>query len=456
MVEIVPKFFKASDETPFRRWLGRLDWSLVAAALGLSLMGIMFVYSAMASSGEGAGFVGRQGTALLFGMAGMTFLAVLPYQVLQTYVKPIFVSGILILVAVLIVGTRLRGSRSWFNLGILYFQPVELTRLSLAVALSAFAAARFRDMGEWKTLALPLVLTGLHLGMILLQPDLSSALSLGPMALAVLFAAGAPTGALLALVGFVAIALGIPLAATYVHIVPSARGPEGTVSFFRRAFMERAAFLQLWTGVVVLVGVGWWFLRRMRMSVTVPMLMVSLGVVVGGVAGSFAVERALKDYQRKRLIAFLDQAVDPLGAGYNIRQSEISLGSGRFTGKGYLSGSQSQLGFLPEKHTDFIFSLIGEELGFVGTFLVLAGFFWIVFRAFDIAASARDRFGRYLAIAIGTHLAFTGAVNIGMVMGLMPVTGLPLPFLSYGGSGLVGAWLSVGILLSIHLRRYIL
>jgi rod shape determining protein RodA len=248
----------------------------------------------------------------------------------------------------------------------------------------------------------------------------------------------------------------VPLASTYYAIIKPT-GTEGVLSLLlRKAFTDRTSFLLFWTGVCAAITGFWWFLRRWRVGVPGVALFLTLGVVAAGVTGSFVVEKALKTYQRKRLIAFLDPAIDPLGSGYNILQSKITLGSGRFIGKGYLAGSQSQLGFLPEKHTDFIFSLIGEELGFVGALLVLGGYFWVVYRAFDIAAGARDRFGRYLAVAIGTHFAFTGLVNMGMVMGLMPVTGVPLPFLSYGGSGMIGAFLAVGLLLSVHLRRYVL
>lgn len=456
MVEISPQFFRAEQESMVRRWLGRLDWSLVAAALFLAFLGLAFVYSATAHGGSGTDFLARQSGALVLGFAGMTFLALLPYQVFQTYARPVYILGVLLLVAVLVLGVRMRGSRSWFHLGFIHFQPVEIARLSLSVGLAAFCEAKTREMGDWRTLVAPLAMAGLYLGLILAQPDLSSALSMGPMTMAVLYTAGAPVWVLAALTATAAIALGIPLGSTYYAIVkPSAA--EGWIGgALRQAFTSHGSALLFWGAAGLLIAAGWWFLRRWRVYVPGAALFLTLGVVALGVSGSFAVDRAIKDYQRKRLIAFLDPAIDPLGAGYNILQSKITLGSGRFFGKGYLSGSQSQLGFLPEKHTDFIFSLVGEELGFVGAIIVLGAYFWLVFRAYDIASGARDRFGRYLAVGIGTYFAFTGLVNIGMVMGLMPVTGLPFPFLSYGGSGMVGSFLAVGILLSIHLRRYVL
>jgi len=252
------------------------------------------------------------------------------------------------------------------------------------------------------------------------------------------------------------LALGIPLASTYFKLVGDRSQDSWLWGGMRSVFLERRAFFLFWSGVCLSLAGGWWFLRKWRVFIPSLTLFCSLAVVVSGVAGSFAVKKALKDYQRKRLIAFVDPSVDPLSAGYNILQSEIAIGSGRFFGKGFLGGSQTQLGFLPEKHTDFIFSLLAEEWGFIGALIILLLYFFVVWRSFEIALAARERFGRYLAVGLGTIFAFTGIVNIGMVMGLMPVTGLPLPFVSYGGSSLVGAYLAVGLLLSIHLRRYVL
>ncbi|HRY29907.1 MAG TPA: rod shape-determining protein RodA, partial [Elusimicrobiota bacterium] len=277
-----------------------------------------------------------------------------------------------------------------------------------------------------------------------------------PMTLVLLYSAGAPGGVLLSVAVFGFLALGIPLASTYFKLVGDRSQDSWLWGGMRSVFLERRAFFLFWSGVCLSLAGGWWFLRKWRVFIPSLTLFCSLAVVVSGVAGSFAVKKALKDYQRKRLIAFVDPSVDPLSAGYNILQSEIAIGSGRFFGKGFLGGSQTQLGFLPEKHTDFIFSLLAEEWGFIGALIILLLYFFVVWRSFEIALAARERFGRYLAVGLGTIFAFTGIVNIGMVMGLMPVTGLPLPFVSYGGSSLVGAYLAVGLLLSIHLRRYVL
>ncbi|NMC32058.1 MAG: rod shape-determining protein RodA [Veillonellaceae bacterium] len=161
----------------------------------------------------------------------------------------------------------------------------------------------------------------------------------------------------------------------------------------------------------------------------------------------------LKDYQKSRLTVFLDPNVDPLGAGYHIIQSKIAIGSGQLFGKGLFNGTQSQLNFLPENHTDFIFAVIGEELGFVGAVAILLLYMLLLYRGVQTAKHARDKFGTLLAAGITSMMAFHVLVNVGMTIGIMPVTGIPLPFMSYGVSALTTNLVSIGILLNIQSRR---
>lgn len=161
----------------------------------------------------------------------------------------------------------------------------------------------------------------------------------------------------------------------------------------------------------------------------------------------------LKDYQKKRLTVFIDPNVDPLGSGYHIIQSKIAIGSGMLFGKGLFGGTQSQLNFLPENHTDFIFAVIGEELGFVGAVIILMLYFILLYRGIKIAGAAKDNFGTLLATGITSMLTFHVLVNVGMTAGIMPVTGIPLPLMSYGVSSLTTNMISIGILLNIYMRR---
>jgi rod shape determining protein RodA len=162
----------------------------------------------------------------------------------------------------------------------------------------------------------------------------------------------------------------------------------------------------------------------------------------------------VKEYQVSRLLGFLDPANDPLRAGYNKEQALIAVGSGGLTGRGYLNGTQTNLDFVPEQHTDFIFTVVGEELGFAGALMLLILFGVLLWRAFRIAIASKDKFGTYLAAGIASMLALQMFVNIGMTLGIMPITGIPLPFVSYGGSSLLANFLAVGMLLNIHMRRF--
>ncbi len=161
----------------------------------------------------------------------------------------------------------------------------------------------------------------------------------------------------------------------------------------------------------------------------------------------------LKEYQRDRLMVFINPNADPLGAGYTINQSKIAIGSGMFFGKGWLSGTQNQLNFLPERHTDFIFSVVGEEWGFIGTTLMLGLFLLLVFRGLKIAELTKDVSGKLIAIGITTMLAIHVIINIGMTLGLMPVVGMPLPFISYGRSALTANLIAIGFLLNVQMNR---
>jgi rod shape determining protein RodA len=175
--------------------------------------------------------------------------------------------------------------------------------------------------------------------------------------------------------------------------------------------------------------------------------------VLGCIASVF-VDKAMKDYQRRRLVVFLDPKVDYRGSGYNIIQSKITIGSGRFLGKGFGKGTQTQLGFLPEQHTDFVFAVIGEEGGWVLSQLTILLYFLFLWRVLSISKNARDSYGSFVAAGIAVMFGVYAFINIGMVMGIMPVAGMPLLFLSYGGSSILSSMCAVGILCSIHIRRH--
>ena len=197
-------------------------------------------------------------------------------------------------------------------------------------------------------------------------------------------------------------------------------------------------FLAIFFGMVFVAGI------RLR---------ILFGIFGLGLAAMPVLWHFLKDYQKMRIMVFMDPNVDPLGAGYHIIQSKIAIGSGLLFGKGLFGGTQSQLNFLPENHTDFIFSVVGEELGFVGCTVLLLLYLIVLWRGVRIAQDASDTFGRLLAVGITSMIAFHVLVNVGMTMGIMPVTGIPLPLMSYGVSSLTTNIMAIAILLNIQLRR---
>jgi rod shape determining protein RodA len=193
--------------------------------------------------------------------------------------------------------------------------------------------------------------------------------------------------------------------------------------------------------IILFLGVEW------------KLLVISLG----GLLGAFPfLWHFLKDYQKKRILIFMQPEADPLGAGYHILQSKIAVGSGAFLGKGFMKGTQGQLRFLPEQHTDFAFSVLAEEWGFIGTFVVITLYLVLLLWSLNIARQAKDRFGLILALGVSAILFWQGTINMGMVVGVVPVVGVPLPFISYGGSSILASLIGIGLLLNIHMRRFII
>jgi rod shape determining protein RodA len=212
-------------------------------------------------------------------------------------------------------------------------------------------------------------------------------------------------------------------------------GPPAVLIFIQPDLGSASVFGAIWLGMVWVAGAS----RR------------HVGVLAGGLLALLPVAwHLLKDYQRGRLLIFLDPQADPLGAGYTIIQSTIAIGSGQLWGRGWLSGTQNQLNFLPERHSDFIFSVIGEEWGFVGCLIVIGLFGLLLARATALALRTTEPQGRLLATGIACWIGYQAFVNMGMVMGLLPVVGIPLPLVSYGGSAMVTVWIALGLLQSIH------
>lgn len=389
-----------------------LDWKLIGAALLLSLIGVALIFSAQYyNNAPGAqSFYFKQLLWLVAALIAFAVTISLPPRFYDLFAYLFYGATILMLVAVLFIGSRDVGSARWFNLGPVNFQPSEFAKLTVLLALARFFAYTKLSPESIRRLLLSFILVGIPVALILKQPDLGTSLVYLVLLFSLWFFSG--------------------MSPLYLILIISP-----IVSMI-------AAFHWVAWAVYFVLLMTLLFITRPRLSVGV---IATVGNLLFGMMTPLVWNR-LAEYQKMRIIIFLDPGRDPLRAGYQIIQSIISIGSGGLFGKGYLVGSQSRLEYLPVRHTDFVFSVLGEELGFIGGIIVLALFAFIIVRGIRIAVRCRSIFMGTIAWGVVTIIFFQMVVNIGMTLGLMPVTGLPLPFMSYGGTSLVFFWILIGLL----------
>jgi rod shape determining protein RodA len=352
------------------------DAILFTMAFIVFLIGLLTIHSAT----QAKNLVFNEGYALRqfmwFGI-GVVFLFMtvrISYRKFLDAAYILYIVNVLLLVMVLIMGHVRLGAQRWFSIGGFAFQPSEFMKISFVLALSSYVAQKKGAMESLGSLIVPSFLLTIPFALVLLQPDLGTALLLVPVFFAILFVGGAKPKYLIRM-----ILLGLACMPVFWHL--------------------------------------------------------------------------LRDYQRQRLLVFINPNVDPLGAGYTIIQSKIAVGSGGLIGKGWLNGTQNQLNFIPERHTDFIFSVVGEEWGFFGALALVLLYMLIINRAFNIGNLTSDRCGKCVATGLAVLLGMQVIINIGMTIGLMPVVGIPLPLVSYGGSSLIATLVAIGLLLNIGIRR---
>jgi rod shape determining protein RodA len=360
------------------------DWALLLCACGLMCVGAAFIYSAMA--GHESGLVWYRQTYVhqifwyIIGLGAAAALLAIDYSRLARWSGLAYWLTIILLVAVLIVGTKINGARRWIALGIFGLQPSEFAKIAFILLLAEFLSRPAEELRGARVFWATLGLTLLPFVLILKEPDLGSALVLPAISLSMMFVAGVPGRRLAWLVG--GVGLLVALLVAVVLFAPARLSPE--------------------------------------------------------------------HYQERRIMEYFG-----LKKSYNVEQALISVGSGGFKGKGWRHGTQYALGFLPRAgaHNDFIFSVIAEEEGFVGSVVILALYTVLLSSGIKIASQARDRLGKLLAVGVVTLLFCHVFINVGMNIRLMPVTGIPLPLLSYGGSSVVCSLIAIGILHNIHVYR---
>ncbi|MBI4050873.1 MAG: FtsW/RodA/SpoVE family cell cycle protein [Elusimicrobia bacterium] len=432
----------------------RVDWLLVGAVTGLLILGSLAILSAIIPVPSHSHMIHKHLLAMVLGAVAFFFATGLHYQIYQEQWKLTYGLSIILLIAVLLFGETLRGSKAWFKIGFISFQPSELARIFLVVTLASFLSRRGSKI---KSLGTILGVMGLSLPILFLiikEPDFSSTFILFPVILAILFCAGAN----LLHLGFFLGCGFLGAVFTVLWVFFSIRSEWIESSSVVRYFMElshpNVAFILTCLCIVGFSLLAWWFFVQLRIQIPwFYFVGMATAVIVGLILGN-VMESQMKQYQRDRFVAFLDPGVDPRGAGYNSLQAQIAIGSGGFLGKGIFSGTQSQLGFVPERHTDFVLAVVGEEMGFLGNLLLLGLYLLLLGRIFQAARVAPDSFGYLLACGIGSMYACYFFINAGMSVGVVPVAGVPLPLVSYGGSNLVTTLWSLGIVESIYSRRY--
>jgi rod shape determining protein RodA len=375
-----------ADLDPGAAWR-HVDWLLVAAVLGTAALGALMIFSSTRNR-RGPGVVDsyyleRQGLFIVIGVGLMAFTAAIDYRRLRDLAPLLYGGAIFLLFGILTpLGAKKKGAQAWFALpGGFQLQPSEIAKVCLIIMLAA-VCGRAGSSGEidpmgprrlWRAL----LVAGGPLLLIMLQPDLGTALVLGAATFAILSVSGVKARYLLLLVA------GVALVATLV------------------------------------------------------------------LKGGF-----LADYQKARLTTFLNPSAKVRGDAYNLNQSKVAIGSGGLLGKGLYHGSQTRLRYVPEQHTDFIFSVVGEELGLLGGAALIGLFGIIMWRTWRAAVLANDAVGSMICIGVLAMLTFQVFENVGMTMGIMPITGIPLPFVSYGGSATLACFMAIGLVLNVRMRRY--
>jgi rod shape determining protein RodA len=358
------------------RFWKNFDWLILGVTVLLTALGIMVIYAAsFKATAIATPFDARnQVIYAILGVGVLIGVAKLDYRTWPKLSLWLYLVMIAMLMLVGAVGKSSLGATRWINIGFFQFQPSELSKIILAIVLAKFFADNYDRMNRLRYLLTSFVVVLPPIVLVLLQPDLGTAL----------------------------------------------------VFFF------------IWLAMVLVSHA-----RKLQL----------LGMGAVGVAMFPLLLKVMKPYQRHRLQVFLNPTADPLHTGYNVVQAQIAVGSGELFGRGLASGSQSQLNFLPSQYTDFVFAVLAEKLGFIGAVLLLVLFGILIGRGLIAAYRAQDRFGMFLAVGIVAMILFHVVINVGMNMGIMPVTGIPLPFISYGGTSLIVAMIAVGLLESIAVRH---
>ena len=409
--------------------IDRVDWTTVTLYFLMVLLGWSSIYAAVYDEENAASLLslaynpGKQliwiGTALLI-IIGVMSLDFKFYEY-SSYV--IYGVVIVLLIAVLTTGTVVAGSKSWFQIGSFRLQPAEFAKFSTALTLAKYLGDVHVKFEEIKTQLIALAIFGAPMLLILLQGDAGSAMVFGSFVI-VLFREG---------ISPIYFILGVAFIVLFILTLLVSK----TVIFIATTVI-----------CVIMIGVSFKHVKRIIATIVLGAM-----VFVTVISVDFLMTNVLKPHQRSRVISLVNPDADPLGAGWNVTQSKIAIGSGGFFGKGFLEGTQTKFDFVPEQSTDFIFCTIGEEQGWIGSLILIGLFVVLLFRISVIAERQKSKFARIYGYGVLSVFFFHFAVNIAMTIGFFPVIGIPLPFFSYGGSSLWSFTILLFILIKLDAHR---
>lgn len=417
------------------KFFENFDWILIITVILLIGFGLVTQYSIghvpetlkYTSQTQGNPFFQRQLIWSIIGVAVMILAVVIPFKYYEYGATFLYLIGLILLIVVFFTPSH-KGSHRWINLGGIGFQPSEFMKIAVIFMLAKYLSAKNSDPNKVGVLAFSALIIVIPTLLIVRQPDLGTALVFPALLFPILYCRGIREGVLILFL--------TPLISAFLTIYS-----EWTLEGNSYPFPLLIFF------IFILVMA---YRRREQILQAISLIGLNLGVVLLVPK----IWNRLQPYQQSRILAFLKPESDILGTGWQVYQSKVAIGSGGFFGKGLFHGTQKLLAFLPERHSDFVYSVLSEELGFVGAVFIIGLFLVFILRGIYVAGRMKNRFASLVAIGICSYFTFHVVINVGMAIGLAPVTGLPLPFMSYGGTSMLVASFMTGVLLNFGLRFY--
>lgn len=437
-------FFITSEES--------VDWTLLGLVIALSLLGVIYSYSSQLQIyGEVVNKYGRyvrQSYFLIVGIVMLLIIRKINYRKMLEYHLLIYIVSIALLIYTLLNGEVVNNSKRWISLVFFNIQPSEFVKIALVVFVAGFIekkGAEVFSIKNWSILSGLLVVPTL---LIFLQPDLGTALLFIPTVFIMLWLNGLPFRFTMFIICIFSTAVSLLILSTYAKEIGGERNILTLITSSEYMFYFILFFIYF--------SITLWLINiRLKIPFFTSLTYITFSILIGLIIAFVIDNYLLKEYQRQRLVVFLNPSEYRWDYGYNIVQSQITIGSGGLWGKGLFNGNYSQLGFLPSRTTDFIFSVVAEELGFIGASIVILMFFLLLYRIWKTMIEIKDTAGRNILLGIFCIFSMQILINIGMTISLFPVTGIPLPFVSAGGSTLISSLLGMGIVFSIQSKRWV-